>query len=92
VTATGKVAAIPISAQADSSPSTAGAVYGRVGGQGISKGTASAPSMGEVILLDGRTLEVPHVHRFGIRTGGSVLLGSDGSGGRTILYAEHLGP
>jgi hypothetical protein len=88
--ATLAVAAMPKSAQADTSPSPVGAVYGRVGRQGISPGTATAPATGKVVLLDGQTLDVPHVHRFGIRAGASVLLGSDAAGGWTILYVEHL--
>ncbi len=58
------------------------------GRRGIPPGTASAPSRGEVILLDGRALEVSLGTSRGIGAGRSVLLSSDGSGGWSILYAE----
>ena len=40
------------------------------------------------MLLDGRMLEASHDTSQGIRAGAGVLLGPDGSGGWSILYAE----
>jgi hypothetical protein len=72
----------------DPRPVPSGPVYGRVGRRGLSPGTASAPSRGDVILLDGRVLEASHVTGRGIRPGASVLLAPDAGGGWSILYAE----
>jgi hypothetical protein len=86
--ATLAVADCPGAVPADSRPEPAGVVYGRAGRRGIPPGTASAPSRGEVILLDGRVLEVSLGTSRGIGAGRSVLLSSDGTGGWSILYAE----
>jgi hypothetical protein len=75
-------------AGADSSPVPTGPVYGRVGRRGIPPGTASAPSRGDVIQLDGRVLVACHVTGRGIRPGASVLLVPDAGCGWSILYAE----
>ncbi len=72
----------------DSPAVPSGPVYGRVGRRGLSPGTASAPSRGDVILLDGRVLEASHVTGRGIRPGASVLLAPGAGGGWSILYAE----
>jgi hypothetical protein len=72
----------------DPRPAPSGPVYGRIGPRGIGPGTTSAPSRGEVILLDGRVLEATHVASRGIRAGKSVLLAPDGDEGWSILYAE----
>lgn len=77
-----------VAAEADPRPTPLGPVYGRVGRRGIAPGRASAPARGEVILLDGRRLEVSHVTGQGIRAGASVLLAPDGVDGWSILYAE----
>lgn len=92
-TSTGAVTTAALAArleaiQEDSRPAPDGVVYGRVGRRGISPGTASHRSRGEVVLLDGRVLEVTHVTSQGIAAGKSVLLSPDGSGGWSILYAE----
>ena len=63
------VADCPGAVPADSRPEPAGVVYGRAGRRGIPPGTASAPSRGEVILLDGRVLEVSLGTSRGIRRG-----------------------
>jgi len=89
--ATLSVAACPKAVQAATRFAPTGAVYGRAGREGIPPGTASAPSRGEVILLDGRVLEASHDTSQRIRAGGSVLLSPDGRGGWTILYAEFQG-
>jgi hypothetical protein len=81
-------AGTPRAADLDARPAPTGPVYGRAGGRGIPPGTASAPSRGEVVLLDGRVLEVSHVTGRGIRPGGSVWLAPDGDEGWSILYAE----
>jgi hypothetical protein len=75
-------------AQPNSGPKTAGVVYGRVGSRGIAAGTASTPTLGEVILLDGTKVEAAHDCGRHIVTGKSVLLASDASGRWSVLYAE----
>jgi hypothetical protein len=92
-TSAGAVATLAVAAGlgvalADSRPMPTGVVYGRLGRQGIRPGTASAPSRGKVILLDGSVLEASYVTRQGIGAGKSVLLSPDESGGWSILYAE----
>jgi hypothetical protein len=86
--ATLAVADCPGAVPADARSAPAGVVYGRAGRRGISPGTASAPSRGEVILLDGRVLEASHGTSRGIGAGRSVLLSPDENGGWSILYAE----
>jgi hypothetical protein len=78
----------PGAVEADARPTPTGAVPGRVGRKGISPGTDSAPSQGEVVLLDGRVLVASHVTSQGINAGRSVLLSPDERGGWSILYAE----
>ena len=78
----------PEAVEADARPSPTGTVHGRAGRKGIPPGTASAPSQGEVILLDGRVLVASHVTSQGINAGRSVLLSPDEIGGWSILYAE----
>jgi hypothetical protein len=80
--------AVPHVARAQSLSRAPGAVYGRAGINGISPGTSSAPSRGEVILLDGTALEAAHAAGGCIQAGKSVLLSSDESGGWSVLYAE----
>jgi hypothetical protein len=92
-TSAGAVAALavvgrPGVVQADLHPMPTGVVYGRSGRRGIPPGIASAPSRGDVILLDGRVLEVSHVTSQAIGAGKSVLLSPDGNTGWSILYAE----
>jgi hypothetical protein len=86
--ATIAVAAIPEAAHADSGPAPTGVVYGRAGRKGIPSGTASEPSRGEVVLLDGRVLEASNDASQRIGAGKSVLLSQDISGIWTILYAQ----
>lgn len=91
-TSAGALAAIAAgtsgAADLEARPAPSGPVYGRAGRRGIPPGTASAPSRGEVVLLDGRVLEVSHGTGRGIRAGGSVWLAPDGDEGWSILYAE----
>ncbi len=75
-------------AQPNSGPKTAGVVYGRVGSRGIAAGTASTPTLGEVILLDGTKVEAAHDCGRHIVAGKSVLLAADASGRWSVLYAE----
>ncbi len=83
------VSAVPVAARAGSQPAPSGVVYGRAGRRGIPPGTASSPSRGEVVLLDGRVLEVCHTTGRGIGEGRSVLLSrADERSGWSILYAE----
>jgi hypothetical protein len=82
------VAAVPVAVQAGSRQEPSGVVYGRAGRRGIPPGTASAPSRGEVVLLDGRVLEVSHATGRGIGEGRSVLLSPGERGGWSIIYAE----
>jgi hypothetical protein len=65
-----------------------GAVYGRAGSKGIAAGTCSAPSRGEVDLIDGTRLAVVHVGGQHIHAGRSVLLSPDDNCEWSILYAE----
>ena len=71
-------AARPVPVRADSCPAPPGPVYGRTGVRGIPPGTARAPARGEVVLLDGRVLEVSHVNGLRIGAGRSVWLAPDG--------------
>jgi hypothetical protein len=82
------VAARPEAGHADTPLASVGAVYGMARRHGIPAGTTSAPSRGEVILLDGRVLEATHVTSQGVRAGRSVLLSPEGDGRWSILYAE----
>jgi hypothetical protein len=65
-----------------------GPVYGRTGPKGIAGGTITAPSRGQVILLDGRMIVVSHVSARGIEAGRSVFLSPEEGGRWSILYAE----
>jgi hypothetical protein len=65
-----------------------GAVYGRAGSKGIAAGTGSAPSRGEVNLLDGTRIEVAHAGGQHILAGKSVLLSPDENSEWSVLYAE----
>jgi hypothetical protein len=92
-TSAGIAAAVAVSTtppivQANSVRRFAGAVYGRVGSNGISPGTSAAPSRGEVVLLDGTALEAAHANGRRILAGKSVLLSPDESGEWSVLYAE----
>ena len=82
------VAAGPSVARVAPRPQPSGPVYGRTGSRGFAPGTASSPSRGEVILLDGRVIEASHVTSRGIGAGKSVFLVPDGDEGWSILYAE----
>jgi hypothetical protein len=88
IAATVAVSTIPPILQANSVRRFAGAVYGRVGRNGISPGTSDAPSRGEVILLDGTALAAAHANGRRILAGTSVLLSPDESGEWSVLYAE----
>ncbi len=69
-------------------PEPSGPIYGRTGSMGFAPGTASVPSRGEVILLDGRVLEASLVSSRGIGARKSVFLVPEGDAGWSILYAE----
>jgi hypothetical protein len=86
--ATFTAAGMHSAAHAKSPLKTAGAVYGRVGKRGISAGTSAAPSLGEVILLDGTVVKATHGSGQHIIAGKSVLLAADASGGWSVVYAE----
>jgi hypothetical protein len=78
-------AAGSLSGQGKATPS--GTVYGRVGSAGIPACTSFAPSLAEVILLDGTSLQASHVSSH-LRPNRSVLLAPDSHGGWSVLYAE----
>ena len=82
------IAGNPATARVPLVPEPPGPVYGRTGSKGIAPGTTSAPSKGDVILLDGRVLKVSHVTSPGIGAGKSVFLAPKGGGRWSILYAE----
>ena len=86
--ATVAITAGPATATANTNSEPTGTLCGRVAPSGIAAGTAQAPSHGKVILLDGRSVTVAHVHSRAVRGGGSVLVAKDEAGGWSILYAE----
>jgi hypothetical protein len=88
IVATIAASAVTHGAQANAPRASAGAVYGRVGPKGIAPGMLSAPSRGEVILIDGTALEASHAAGQQILAGKSVLLSPDECGGWSVLYAE----
>ncbi len=75
-------------ARPETSPAPSGPIYGLINSRGIKPGTASAPSRGGAVLLDGRMVEISHVARRGIAPGKSVLLSPEPGSGFSILYAE----
>ncbi|WP_435010842.1 hypothetical protein P12x_002128 [Tundrisphaera lichenicola] len=82
------IPAWPASARVVTRPEPTGPVYGRTGHRGIPAGSTSAPSAGDVALLDGRILRVSHESSRGIGARKSVLLSPDRNGRWSILYAE----
>jgi hypothetical protein len=88
IVATIAACAVTHGAHANALRASTGSVYGRVGTKGIAPGTLSAPSRGEVILIDGTALEASHAAGQHILAGKSVLLSPDENGGCSVLYAE----
>ncbi len=76
------------SARVDRTPMPTGPVAGRTDERGIAPGTARDPSRGQVVLLDGRVIDVTHPGGIGIAPGRSVLIAPEADGSWSILYAE----
>jgi hypothetical protein len=88
IVATLTASAFPSDARSRSQSETTGVLYGRTGTTGIAPGTPSAPSRGDVVLLDGSVVEAANAASQLILAGKSVLISADGCGGWTVLYAE----